>query len=122
MLSWTNLYLLTDGAVELNPTIDFIAGTIAVRRVCQRELVLNGKQVKGIASLVVGFPFDTGMFIFRLLTLFAEFPGFCIQVKVKFQSPAIAGKYHSTFHAITTIIREERFIGLYKGITSPLVI
>jgi len=71
------------GQVELNPTIDFIAGTIA-----------------GIASLIVGFPFDT--------------------IKVRFQSPAIAGKYHSTFHAITTIIREERFIGLYKGITSPL--
>ncbi|KIM39611.1 hypothetical protein M413DRAFT_193953 [Hebeloma cylindrosporum] len=72
-----------DGAVELNPTVDFIAGTVA-----------------GVASLVVGFPFDT--------------------VKVRFQSPAIAGKYHSTFHAIATIIREERFVGLYKGITSPL--
>ncbi|KDR80921.1 hypothetical protein GALMADRAFT_153318 [Galerina marginata CBS 339.88] len=69
--------------VGLNPTIDFVAGTIS-----------------GMTSLVVGFPFDT--------------------VKVRFQSPAIAGKYHSTFNAITTIIREERFIGLYKGITSPL--
>ncbi|EDR13874.1 uncharacterized protein LACBIDRAFT_230077, partial [Laccaria bicolor S238N-H82] len=41
-------------------------------------------------------------------------------VKVRFQSPAIASKYTSTFQAIATIIREERFIGLYKGITSPL--
>jgi len=32
----------TEGAVELNPTIDFIAGTIAVRRVCQEEPELNG--------------------------------------------------------------------------------
>ncbi|KAF8957139.1 carnitine/acyl carnitine carrier [Flammula alnicola] len=71
------------GDVALNPTVDFIAGTIA-----------------GMSSLIVGFPFDT--------------------VKVRFQSPEIAGKYHSTFNAITTIVREERFIGLYKGITSPL--
>ena len=33
----------------------------------------------------------------------------------------MAARYHSTSHAIATIIREERFIGLYKGITSPLV-
>ena len=42
-------------------------------------------------------------------------------MKVRFQSPAIASKYTSTFQAIDTIIREERFIGLYKGVTSPLV-
>ncbi|KAF8815430.1 carnitine/acyl carnitine carrier [Phlegmacium glaucopus] len=72
-----------DAPVALNPTIDFIAGTVA-----------------GIASLIVGFPFDT--------------------VKVRFQNPVVASKYHSTIHAITTIVREERFIGLYKGIMSPL--
>ncbi|TFK34034.1 carnitine/acyl carnitine carrier [Crucibulum laeve] len=71
------------GKVELDPTVDFVAGTIS-----------------GMASLVVGFPFDT--------------------VKVRFQNPETASKYRSTFHAITTIIREEKFIGLYKGITSPL--
>lgn len=42
-------------------------------------------------------------------------------VKVRFQNPGVDRKYHSTMHAITTIIREERFIGLYKGIMSPLV-
>lgn len=42
-------------------------------------------------------------------------------MKVRFQSPEIASKYRSTFQAIATIVREERFIGLYKGITSPLV-
>ncbi|XP_006461713.1 hypothetical protein AGABI2DRAFT_118570 [Agaricus bisporus var. bisporus H97] len=56
--------------------------------------------VAGMAGLVVGFPFDT--------------------VKVRFQNPEIARKYSSTFHAVTTIIKEERFIGLFKGITSPL--
>ncbi|KAL0954072.1 hypothetical protein HGRIS_005222 [Hohenbuehelia grisea] len=70
-------------AQELDPRIDFIAGTVA-----------------GAAGLVVGFPFDT--------------------VKVRFQSPQIAGRYHSTIHALTTIVREERFFGLYKGVTSPL--
>ncbi|KAK2467361.1 hypothetical protein APHAL10511_000596 [Amanita phalloides] len=55
----------------------------------------------GIAGLVVGHPFDT--------------------VKVRFQNPTLAGKYTSTAHAFVSIVREERFIGLYKGITSPLV-
>ncbi|KAJ8515679.1 hypothetical protein ONZ45_g6917 [Pleurotus djamor] len=68
---------------ELDPTVDFIAGTVA-----------------GAAGLVVGFPFDT--------------------VKVRFQSPQIAGRYRSTIHAFGTIIREEKFFGLYKGVTSPL--
>jgi len=41
-------------------------------------------------------------------------------VKVRFQNPAIASRYHSTIHAITSIVREERFVGLYKGIMAPL--
>ena len=42
-------------------------------------------------------------------------------MKVRFQTPEIGSKYRSTFGALGTIIKEERFIGLYKGITSPLV-
>jgi len=42
-------------------------------------------------------------------------------VKVRFQDPVLSTKYNSTYNAITTIVREERFIGLFKGITSPLV-
>jgi solute carrier family 25 carnitine/acylcarnitine transporter 20/29 len=42
-------------------------------------------------------------------------------VKVRFQNPETAQKYGSTLHAIATIIREEKFIGLYKGVTSLLV-
>ncbi|KAJ7173590.1 carnitine/acyl carnitine carrier [Mycena filopes] len=69
---------------ELNPTVDFIAGTLA-----------------GTAGLVTGFPFDT--------------------VKVRLQTPELAGHYAgSTARAIATIVQEERVLGLYKGITSPL--
>ncbi|KNZ74994.1 Mitochondrial carnitine/acylcarnitine carrier protein CACL [Termitomyces sp. J132] len=74
---------LLEGKVELDPTVDFVAGTAA-----------------GISGLVVGFPLDT--------------------VKVRFQNPQTAAKYRSTLDAVSTIIREERFFGLYKGITSPL--
>lgn len=69
---------------QLNPTVDFIAGTVA-----------------GIASLVVGFPFDT--------------------VKVRFQDPANAQRYSgSTLRALTQIVREEKLAGLFRGISSPL--
>ncbi|KAI0315041.1 carnitine/acyl carnitine carrier [Amylostereum chailletii] len=53
-----------------------------------------------MASIFVGHPFDT--------------------VKVRFQNPTTSGRYHSTLHAITTIAREERVLGLFKGISSPL--
>lgn len=43
-------------------------------------------------------------------------------VKVRLQNPDLSLKYHSVSHAFTTIIREERFTGLYKGIASPLVL
>ncbi|KAJ7156899.1 carnitine/acyl carnitine carrier [Mycena crocata] len=76
---------MADGSQELNPTADFLAGTLA-----------------GIAGLVAGFPFDT--------------------VKVRLQTPELAGRYHgSTASAIAMIVQEERVLGLYKGITSPLL-
>ncbi|KAG1735924.1 mitochondrial carrier domain-containing protein [Suillus paluster] len=68
---------------DLDPTTDFIAGTIA-----------------GIVGLLIAHPFDT--------------------VKVRLQNPDLSSKYHSVSHAFTTIIKEERFSGLYKGIASPL--
>ncbi|TRM68390.1 mitochondrial carrier domain-containing protein [Schizophyllum amplum] len=72
-----------DTALKLNPTVDFLAGTIS-----------------GVAGLVVGYPFDT--------------------VKVRFQTPEFRHRYRSTFHALATIVREERFVGLFKGIMSPI--
>lgn len=43
-------------------------------------------------------------------------------VKVRFQTPEHATKYRNTFHAFFTILRQEGIQGLYRGITSPLVI
>ncbi|KIK91385.1 hypothetical protein PAXRUDRAFT_149611 [Paxillus rubicundulus Ve08.2h10] len=54
----------------------------------------------GVVGLLVAHPFDT--------------------VKVRFQNPAIYSKYKSTFNAFSTIVREERFHGLYKGVVAPL--
>ncbi|KAL5513443.1 hypothetical protein ACEPAH_3842 [Sanghuangporus vaninii] len=69
---------------ELDPKMDFIAGTVA-----------------GVAGLTIAHPFDT--------------------VKVRLQNPEVSSKYRSTFHAFSTVIREERFRGLYKGIASPML-
>ncbi|THH07964.1 hypothetical protein EW145_g3033 [Phellinidium pouzarii] len=57
--------------------------------------------IAGIAGLAIAYPFDT--------------------VKVRFQSPETSVKYRSTFHAFSTIVREEKFKGLYKGIVSPML-
>lgn len=130
------MFVLVD-AVELDPTLDFAAGTIAgtsnVAAVSEFVALGLGRDINdlwlswccsGMAALVVGYPFDTGALYLRL---------FCVDcplrwrvvfertVKVRFQNPATQSKYRSTFHAITTIVREERFLGLYKGISSPLV-
>ncbi|KAF9779223.1 carnitine/acyl carnitine carrier [Thelephora terrestris] len=56
--------------------------------------------VAGMAALTVGQPFDT--------------------VKVRFQDPKTSLRYSGTFNAVSTIIREERFSGLYKGIMPPM--
>ncbi|KIY49565.1 mitochondrial carrier [Fistulina hepatica ATCC 64428] len=41
-------------------------------------------------------------------------------VKVRFQTPEFANRYGSIAHAMRTIAIEEGFIGLYKGVGSPL--
>lgn len=56
--------------------------------------------ISGIAGLLIAHPFDT--------------------VKVRLQNPDLSSRYHSVSHAFATIIKEERFSGLYKGIASPL--
>lgn len=43
-------------------------------------------------------------------------------VKVRLQTPKLAERYRgSAARAIVTIVQEERVLGLYKGISSPLV-
>ncbi|KAI9091139.1 mitochondrial carrier domain-containing protein [Phlyctochytrium arcticum] len=43
-------------------------------------------------------------------------------IKVRLQSQTAGGRqYRGAFHCMTSIIREERFRGLYKGMASPLV-
>ncbi|KZO92860.1 mitochondrial carrier [Calocera viscosa TUFC12733] len=57
--------------------------------------------VGGMAGLIVGYPFDT--------------------VKVRLQNRETAGKYpHGMVRTFSTIIAEERLVGLFKGITSPI--
>ena len=46
---------------------------------------------------------------------------FFFSVKVRFQNPQTSQRYTSTVNALVTIVREEKFVGLYKGVTSPLV-
>ena len=44
-----------------------------------------------------------------------------VTVKVRFQDPNTLARYSGTLNALSTIVREERFSGLYKGIMSPMV-
>ncbi|KAG2232463.1 hypothetical protein INT48_005180 [Thamnidium elegans] len=55
----------------------------------------------GLAGLAVGHPFDT--------------------VKVRLQSRELASRYKGTWNCFVTTIRQEKFIGLYKGMASPAV-
>ncbi|OZJ04691.1 hypothetical protein BZG36_02551 [Bifiguratus adelaidae] len=55
----------------------------------------------GLAGLLVGHPFDT--------------------VKVRLQSKELAASYKGTWHCFSTIIGQEKFVGLYKGMASPAV-
>lgn len=54
----------------------------------------------GIAGLCIGHPFDT--------------------VKVRLQTPDRMSAYSGTLNCFKTIIKQERFKGLYKGMASPM--
>ncbi|KAF9996673.1 hypothetical protein BGZ80_006788 [Entomortierella chlamydospora] len=57
--------------------------------------------VGGIAGLCVGHPWDT--------------------VKVRLQSKELASRYSGTWNCFTTILKQEKVAGLYKGMASPMV-
>lgn len=58
----------------------------------------------GVASVLVGHPFDT--------------------VKTRLQAQVahthVAPRYTSALHALTTIVREERVVGFFRGVMSPM--
>ncbi|CAO3644741.1 unnamed protein product [Mucor hiemalis] len=55
--------------------------------------------VGGLAGLAVGHPFDT--------------------VKVRLQSRELASRYKGTWNCFVTTVKQEKFVGLYKGMASP---
>ncbi|KAI3635244.1 hypothetical protein MIR68_006810 [Amoeboaphelidium protococcarum] len=56
----------------------------------------------GLAGVIAGHPFDT--------------------IKVRLQSQnSLKPKYSGTLNCLLTIIKEEKILGLYKGISSPLI-
>ncbi|KAF9926857.1 hypothetical protein FBU30_003647 [Linnemannia zychae] len=57
--------------------------------------------IKSIAGLCVGHPWDT--------------------VKVRLQSKELAAKYSGTWNCFSTILKQEKVKGLYKGMASPMV-
>ena len=71
----------------------------------------------GVAAVVVGFPFDTG----NAALSFALFVAYILSVKVRYQAATASRSYRSTFHALLTILREERLGGLYRGVFAPIV-
>ncbi|KAG6381806.1 mitochondrial carrier domain-containing protein [Boletus reticuloceps] len=92
--------VLTDPPVDLDPTVDFAAGTAA-----------------GVVGLLVAHPFDTGKSCRPCHACAAILP---VQSKLASRTQSIYSKYKSTLNAFVTITREERFTGLYKGVVSPL--
>ncbi|KAI8576996.1 hypothetical protein K450DRAFT_253866 [Umbelopsis ramanniana AG] len=55
--------------------------------------------IAGLAGLSVGHPFDV--------------------VKVRLQSRELAARYNGTWNCLVTIVKQEKILGLYKGMTSP---
>ncbi|KYR00575.1 mitochondrial substrate carrier family protein [Tieghemostelium lacteum] len=55
----------------------------------------------GVACTLAGHPFDT--------------------LKVRLQTEGTKGRFNGLFHCLTTTIKEEGFLGLYKGATPPMI-
>ncbi|PWN32302.1 mitochondrial carrier [Meira miltonrushii] len=94
--------------LEPSPLVDFIAGTVG-----------------GIASLAAGHPFDT-----IKTRLQAQSHSSIVPIQQNVAISASSGtpllqqtlpRYSSAFDALRRIVAEERFVGLYKGITSPML-
>jgi solute carrier family 25 carnitine/acylcarnitine transporter 20/29 len=90
-----------DVSKEASGLVDFIAGTVG-----------------GIASLLAGHPFDT---IKTRLQAQSPAPSHVANSTSSPLLPGIATRYTSSFDALRRITSEERFSGLYKGVTSPML-
>ncbi|UZJ53183.1 hypothetical protein CBS101457_002503 [Exobasidium rhododendri] len=96
----------------VSPLVDFIAGTVG-----------------GVASLLAGHPFDT---IKTRLQAQSQAPSTSSipdqhahvsssTSSSPLLSRSITTRYTSSLDALRRIIAEERFVGLYKGVTSPML-
>lgn len=108
---------LSHVAVELDPRIDLFAGSVAGTYTSECESFSSEAQKQASrpslwASLSTPVSQDKQH---RLIKLTLD------TVKVRLQHPEVASRYRSVWHAFTTIIREERVRGLFRGISSPLV-
>jgi solute carrier family 25 carnitine/acylcarnitine transporter 20/29 len=90
---------------EASAAVDFVAGTVG-----------------GIASLLAGHPFDT-----IKTRLQAQSHSSSSVLNTSSSSAPLIPRYTASFHytsswdALRRIVAEERFIGLYKGVTSPML-
>lgn len=89
---------------EASAAVDFVAGTVG-----------------GIASLLAGHPFDT-----IKTRLQAQSHSTSVIPTPSSSSPLLAQqipsfRYTSAWDALRRIVAEERFVGLYKGVTSPML-
>lgn len=100
----------SDGIRPTTALVDFLAGTVG-----------------GVASLLAGHPFDT---IKTRLQAQSHAPAFRIQhapaainASIPLLQPIATPTYHykSSIDALRRIVAEERFLGLYKGVTSPML-
>ncbi|RCH94463.1 hypothetical protein CU097_002605 [Rhizopus azygosporus] len=75
--------------------------------------VLSGL-IGGLAGLAVGHPFDTGLFYSYQHVVVVHTHALFL-VKVRLQSRELSSRYKGTFNCFVSTIKQEKFIGLYKG-------